>query len=411
MKSERKKRTITLSILLVAVLAISVGFAAYSATLKINSSMIVNPDDSRFKVLFSSSDNSLETNAVKASPETMGSDATIDNTTVPTISNLTAKFTKPGDSVTYTFYVRNEGGYVAHLNSISFVGKKCIAEEGTSDALAIRACTSITATISVGDVTTTSTKTDITGETLTPAESKQVTVTLSYDSNGARADGPFMVEFGYISMYYGTISGMNDEIELACNLTYDKNSNGQADLQDEVTCGTESFYVIRNDSTAHPTAIGDNITLITKYNLDVGNIYDGSTNTPISIPTGIQNSNAIGWKSDGYPYYGVVYRHDINTYADNYKTYMENIVGVDVKEAAIPTLYQYNDFKLYTNFNFTSFWLEDYYIFNDYYGGSTNVPYHVSSNGNCAYTANTDKEYGVRPVIIISKSDIGIPKN
>ena len=163
MRNERKKQIMTLSILLVAVLVISVGFAAFSTTLKINTNAIVNPNASDFKVVFSSSENALETNPVKASPENMGEDATIENTSVPTISGIVANTKFPGDTVTYTFYVRNEGEYEAFLNSISIKEKSCTPGKGTSFSLITDACNSITTTVSVGNITTTETLTNITG--------------------------------------------------------------------------------------------------------------------------------------------------------------------------------------------------------------------------------------------------------
>ena len=141
MRSERKKQIMTLTIFLVSVLVISVGFAAFSSTLKIKTKATVTPNSSDFKVMFSSSENTLETNPGKASPEGMGGDATIDNTLTPTISGLSASFTSPGDTVTYTFYVRNEGQYEAFLNSISFRGKNCTPGEGADVTMLDNACT------------------------------------------------------------------------------------------------------------------------------------------------------------------------------------------------------------------------------------------------------------------------------
>lgn len=210
MRSERKKQIMTLSILAVAVLVISVGFAAFSSTLNIKSGASISSNASNFKVFFSSSESSLETNAIKASPSDMGEDATIDNTTVPTIRGLVAKTKFPGDSVTYTFYVRNEGQYEAFLNSITFRDKVCIPGPDATVEFVNNACDSIKTIVSVGSVTTSETKTDIKGETLMPGESKQVTVTLSYDSGGAFVDGSFTVEFGEISMYYSSTNETNE---------------------------------------------------------------------------------------------------------------------------------------------------------------------------------------------------------
>ena len=211
MRNEIKKQLMTLSILLAAILITSIGFAAFSSTLRIKTKTTVTPNSSDFKVVFSSSENSLETNPVKANPETLGDDAIIDNTTQPTISGLNTYFTNPGDSVTYTFFVRNEGEYEAFLNSISFRRKTCTPEEGTNAEMVIDACNAITTTVNVGSITTAETLTDITGESLIPGQSKQVTVTVSYDLNGARANGPFTVEYGNITMYYNVMSGINEK--------------------------------------------------------------------------------------------------------------------------------------------------------------------------------------------------------
>ena len=422
MRSERRKQMTTLSILLVAILVISVGFAAFSATLKINSKMTVNPDNTYFKVKFSSNANTLETNAIKASPENKGSDATIDNTSVPTISGISANFTVPGDTATYTFYVRNEGRYEAFLNSITLKDKNCIEAEGTNSELAQHICDSITMSLSVGNITTSETMLDITGESLSPGESKQVTVTISYDENAEISDGPFTVEFGDISMYYATVSGLNEEIKKVCLLTNDVNGNKAVDLGDEVTCDTEMFLVIPNDSSAHPTATSDNITLLTKYNLYVGYIINGgktSDQTEITNSKGIQSSNAIGYATTGYPYYGTIafstenywgsltevtfiYNNQslLYSHVENYKTYMKSL-GVDVKEASLASKAQTDEFKNYANFNPTSFWLGSA-------SGTNPIRYRSDGGSYNAFVYSNKTHNGVRPIIVIPLSDVGV---
>jgi hypothetical protein len=385
----------------------------------------------------------------------LGDPATIENGAVPTISGLNAKFTKPGDSVSYVFYVRNEGGYKAYLNSISFGGKKCTPAEGTSFEMVNNACNAITTTVSVGNIQTSETKTNITGETLEINQSKQVTVTITYETNGALADGPFTVEFGDISMYYATISGMNEEIQKICQLTNDKDGDGIASVGDEVACGNESFYVIPNDPTAHPTAIGDNITLLAKYNLNVGNDAPAGTK-------GIQNEGATGsyWDEEGIPdrtmcnfteedvdnfynpnwndeeewdlnfykagygcngtmpfsetkYWGeedegaFIYNNQSLLYphVENYKTYMRNL-GVDVKEASLASINQVGDKssgELIVDINLTSFWL-----------GTTDGEGVDAVNTNIFDTNEhltnwifyVSPENGVRPIIVVPQSEI-----
>lgn len=447
MRSGRRKQIMTLSILLVAVLVISVGFAAFSTTLKINTNAIVNPDASDFKVVFSSSANTLETNPVNPNPSNLGEAAIIDNTTIPTISGISVNFEKPGDSATYTFYVRNEGQYVAFLNSITIRDKTCIAEEGTSDEQANYTCDNIMATIGFASGATSGTWIDITGETLRPGESKPITVTIHYYGEADIPEGPVIVEFGDISMYYATQNGMNEEIKKVCMLTNDVNSNKEVDLGDEVTCGTETFYVLPNDSIAHPSAIGDNITLLAKYNLNVGNDTVGGT-------IGIQNSGATGYLNDNYAscnfteeeyfdhmsstsgdYIGlynkgygckgtmpfstdfswgnfseIKFIYDSNSLlylpVENYKSYMKGL-GVDVKEASLGSYSQLMEAftlsatqGLYSNFNFTNFWL-----------GSAITPevYYVTAKGTYSSTMFwSSYNYGVRPIIVIPLSEVGV---
>lgn len=206
----------------------------------------------------------------------------------------------------------------------------------------------------------------------------------------------------------------------------DKARDKRVDLGDEVTCGSESFYVIPNDFSAHPTATVGNMTLLAKYNLDVGSVYDGTSLTPISNPTGIQNREAIGWReNEQYPYYGVIafssenywgsaqvgqfiydHRSLLYKHVENYKIYMENL-GVDVKEASLVSFQQFNTFITSRNkpqdFVHTSFWLGTAY-------GEEHDDFvsEYMSNGNYGRNYYYHQRYGVRPIIVIPKSDVRI---
>ena len=123
MEKERSSKVIAIVALLVGVVGLSLGFAAFSNSLTISSSAKVEPTGETFDVDFSSSSSETLTDAVQgvSTPSTVvATDATINNTGNPTISGLGATFTEPGQSVTYTFYARNTGEYKAYLNSITF---------------------------------------------------------------------------------------------------------------------------------------------------------------------------------------------------------------------------------------------------------------------------------------------------
>ena len=120
----RDKKKLMILVALIAVVGVSIGFAAFSSSLLIKSSLSVNPTGEEFKVVFSSRSTSLATDEITPSKTDSAiavNKAQIDNTgNYPMIKNLGETFTSPGQSITYTFYVRNTGKYDAYLTSIIF---------------------------------------------------------------------------------------------------------------------------------------------------------------------------------------------------------------------------------------------------------------------------------------------------
>ena len=197
--------------LILGVVGVTLGYAAFSSTLTISSSAEVRPDSSLFNVDFSSSSSAVETNPITATLNKTvdgfsATDATIDNTSEPVITNLKATFTEPGQSATYSFYAYNAGEYVAYLNSIVFDGTKtCTAKTGTTQSLVDSACTGITLSAKVGsEADTTTSVASITGHTLAKAAAEEVIVTISYEDGSARADGDFDVTLPDIVLTYNS---------------------------------------------------------------------------------------------------------------------------------------------------------------------------------------------------------------
>lgn len=216
MEKNRGAKIIAIIALLVAVSGLSLGFAAFSNSLMITPTANVTPNSNTFNVDFSSSNISLETNnvvPVKSVSTIIATDATIDNTSVPTISNLSATFTEPGQSVTYTFYAYNGGEYDAFLKTISYVNsnnasnfKVCTASNGTNDSLVQAACNSINVKVKAGsEAETTGTVASISGHKLEKDNFETITVTIEYQANGVRADGDFSVKFGDVSLGYSSV--------------------------------------------------------------------------------------------------------------------------------------------------------------------------------------------------------------
>jgi hypothetical protein len=204
---------------------------------------------------------------------------------------------------------------------------------------------------------------------------------------------------------------------------------------------TECFNFIRYD--------GNNIVMLSKYNLKVGNICDSSGNVTGSYSSsdtgyGLQSSDMKGYVADQTRYgtvafagtnywhdgsalkskYGSSYPADVYDtdysdtsgtnysvayYVENYKSTLENY-GLTVQDARLLTYTEATDSSIGCGSNSsyscssgfirnTSFWLGS--------ASSNNYVWRVTTGGSFYdYPHSFDDYYGVRPVIVISKSDI-----
>lgn len=224
MERTRSIKALSIVALIVAVVGLAVGFAAFSTSLKISQTATVKPSDESFNVSFSSSSNSFAENNVAGvvSDESVmtATSASIDNSNykAPVIKNLSAQFTEPGQSVVYTFYAYNKGNYDAYLKSIVFENeqtassfKKCTAGTGTTDALVQSACNDIKVTVTVGEdsklISTSSSMATISNHSLAKKMFDKITLTIEYENNTSsdRADGDFSVSFGDVVLTYGSV--------------------------------------------------------------------------------------------------------------------------------------------------------------------------------------------------------------
>lgn len=229
MEKNRGTRVIAIIALLAGVAGLSLGFAAFSNTLIIRSQATVNPTN-EFKVYFSktAAPNYSVDPVVPEIPNgsaATATNATIDNTTGanPTISNLHATFTQPGQSVTYRFYAYNKGQYTGYLRSIAFenvTGESTtrICTPGkdannvdTTASMVTAACSGITVSVQVGseaakvNPTSATTYDTYSLHSLAKDASEEVVVVITYAANSALADGPFTVAFGDIKLGYSSV--------------------------------------------------------------------------------------------------------------------------------------------------------------------------------------------------------------
>lgn len=201
MEKERKTKKIILVVLLVLLIVLSVGFAAFNASLKIQSGATVTPSPDSFKVVFSTS----KTSSVEGAPiyggEAQGGTFTKDATT---ISGLSANFTAPGQIATWKFYSYNSGLYNAFLNKVILGSISFIAGEGTDAQKVAEATNAIKIKISVGGKEFTSTNEAIDEHELAKNQGEEIIVTLTYGSESPLVDGNFEVVIGDITLEYNS---------------------------------------------------------------------------------------------------------------------------------------------------------------------------------------------------------------
>ena len=105
--NKNKQQWLLLSIY-IAVVGLSLGYAALQETLTINAEATVGAADENWKIYFDEADEGITTGtAEKGQIQLTNTDVTING----------VKLKAPGDSVTYTFYVKNDGTIDAELGT------------------------------------------------------------------------------------------------------------------------------------------------------------------------------------------------------------------------------------------------------------------------------------------------------
>lgn len=414
MEHSRKQKLLVIVALIVGIVSLSVGFAAFSESLNISSSASVTPSSDTFSVKFSTEKDSLVVEEVVPSSIYNATNVTngiINNTNHPTITNLSASFSAPNQDVEYSFYIRNEGEYTAYLNNVNFIGDKtCVADVGTTDSLVQQACESMKIVLNVdGNAYYDTTK--VSNKPLAPGESISVVVGLAYVDGGKYSDGSFKVTFPSISLVYSTIDDSSISGEVIRIVSGNINTIGSV-----VAMGNEQFYVIGQED--------GNVKLLSMYNLHVGNSVD-DTATPLSNPTGIQNSKAIGYfvgYSSENPIIGTTafssssqkgtnysdYNGSIvEGYVNNYVSYLEGL-GVNIEEARLISIEELETLGCSSDDN-TCGGAPEFVYKTSYWSGSavaSNIVWYVFSSATVARRHYSDDDkVGVCPVIEISVSE------
>ena len=190
MKSDRTFKVVAVIALLVAVIGLTVGYAAYTETLTINGSAKVVPAtwDVKFKNL----------GATQLTGDATSIDPTLTDTT---ISGFVATLTVPGDSVKYKFDVANDGTIDAKLTTFTMGTLSCApsSDSTATQEEANAVCAELTYTLQYGSPLTTPAVND----TLAKETSKAAELTLTWASTGvAQPSGNIDVTVGTTTLIY-----------------------------------------------------------------------------------------------------------------------------------------------------------------------------------------------------------------
>lgn len=189
MEKERGFRIIAVIALMVAVVGLTIGYAAYSSTLRINGTANVDPSSWNVKFVYKTG-NSLTATLIGGA--TMSTEATLTDTQV---SGFNATLKAPGDSATYTFAVKNAGSLDAKLSTFTMGTLSCAPAAGSSATTeeASNVCKELSYTL-------TGVKEN---DTLAANASSDLTLKLEWSKTGvATASGPIAITVGETTLLY-----------------------------------------------------------------------------------------------------------------------------------------------------------------------------------------------------------------
>ena len=173
MEKERGAKVIAIVALLIAVVGLTVGYAAYSSTLNINGTANVDPASWKVNFGYKTGDSLTGTTTGHATETTA---PTLADTT---ISGFDVTLKAPGDSVTYNFLIKNSGTLNAKLASFTMGTLTCApnASGSISQEDATNLCGELKYTLTYADGSTITT-----GTTLDVGNSKELVLKLEWPS-------------------------------------------------------------------------------------------------------------------------------------------------------------------------------------------------------------------------------------
>ena len=381
MKKERRTKALAVVVLLIVVAGLTVAFAALSTTLNINGTAYL--DAAKWGIKFEN----LSSPTKIGSATTTGT-AKIEEAKSASITGINVGLSTPGDKVTYTVDLVNEGTINAKIDNI----EKTVLTSEQQRYLTFKVTDKNGNEVSEGDV-------------LSAGETRNLTITIEFIKDLTKEDLP--TSTSTISLSYKLNFVQTDE-----KATTSKNSNVDKTyaVGDEFCLGEECFYTIKDNGTT--------VDALTKQNVNTEtNRQDKNANTIAFAKA--KNNGKPYWEDDdgnllskyGTSYPANVFDSNSNLYKplENYKTYLKNTLG---KTSITAKLITYEDLiSLGCSKDVYSCKSAPSWVYSTrYWTASANVYLAVwfvdldAEFGNHYFDSSGD--CGLRPVITISKSDI-----
>ena len=235
MEKNKKTKTLAIIALIISILGLTLGFAAFSNTLTISSSATVSPDESDFNInvygytsdsgdiysLESYGSSTLSKPMLHVGTESATDAKISDNGKSIIISDLSVQIKAPGEGAEYNFLIKNEGEYDAYLNMKNLesvfsgggVSHTCIAGSDTTVNLVNEACKDVNLYGEMVD----SDWYELSNDVSAPyklAKGSYLVLSLYIDygyhnsdsvNNVVRADGDFSVDFDDIVLEFSSV--------------------------------------------------------------------------------------------------------------------------------------------------------------------------------------------------------------
>mgnify|MGYP004468672747 CR=1 FL=1 len=377
MEKERRTKALVIVVLLIVVAGLTVAFAALSTTLNINGTAYL--DAAKWGIRFEN----LSSPTKIGSATTTGT-AKIEETKAAEITGMNVGLSTPGDKIVYTVDLVNKGTINAKIDNI----EKTVLTSEQQRYLTFKVTDQNGYEIKQGDI-------------LEKGETKKITITIEFIKDLTKEDLP--KQTSTISLSYKLNFVQTDD-----KATSESQGNNfkTYSVGDEFCLENECFYVIKDNGTT--------VDAFAKQNVNTeSNRQDANANT-LAFAEVI---NRRGYWTDsernllskyGTSYPANVFDNNSNLYAptQNYKTYLKNELGKTSVDARLITYEELISLGCTsTTCNSAPAWVYS----SSYWTASANNNYrvwYVRSDGSFDNYAVSSVNYGLRPVITISKSDI-----